>query len=169
MVDDGAAGAHSAKSAADPAVGSSRPTEIHVLDGPEPAWMVGLDVPKALLSLPMGHVDRLLARRLSGHEGMGALLAGFLTRLIQDTASYRPSDGPRLEVVLVDLLSALLAQHLDADSSAAIRLPLPRSAGNRIPPRPEGLCWQRRNSGAQAARMRASRWEVRVPPRGVPV
>ncbi|MEU1668209.1 helix-turn-helix domain-containing protein [Streptomyces sparsogenes] len=98
---------------------SSRPTEIHVLDGPEPARMVGLDVPKALLPLPVGHIDRLLARRLSGHEGIGALLAGFLTRLIQDTASYRPSDGPRLEVVLVDLLSALLAQHIDADGPLA--------------------------------------------------
>ncbi|WP_275561516.1 helix-turn-helix domain-containing protein [Streptomyces sp. 5-6(2022)] len=98
-------------------VDSSRPFDIHVLTSPAPVRMVGLEVPKALLPLPPRAVDRLLARRLPAREGVGALLAGFLTLLVQDTASYGPADGPRLERVLVDLLSAVLAHHVDADDT----------------------------------------------------
>ncbi|MFD5737852.1 helix-turn-helix domain-containing protein [Streptomyces sioyaensis] len=56
-------------------------------------------------------------RRLSGHESIGALLAQFLTQVARDSGSYRPDDGPRLGTVAVDILSALFAHILDADSS----------------------------------------------------
>jgi AraC-like DNA-binding protein len=94
-------------------IDTSQPYDFEVLYGPNEG--VGLEVPKELVPFPPDRVDRLLARRLPGGEGVGALLAGILTRLAQDSASYRPSDGPRLETVLIDLLSATLAHHLDAD------------------------------------------------------
>ncbi|MFJ9033493.1 helix-turn-helix domain-containing protein [Streptomyces sp. NPDC102274] len=34
---------------------------------------------------------------------------------MRETASFRPTDGPRLETVLTDLFNATLAHHLDAD------------------------------------------------------
>ncbi|WP_435604721.1 helix-turn-helix domain-containing protein [Streptomyces sp. bgisy130] len=77
----------------------------------------GLFVPRQLLPLPENAIDGLLMRRLSGREGVGALLAQFLTQVARDSGSYRPDDGPRLGTVAVDLLSALLAHVLDADSS----------------------------------------------------
>jgi len=40
---------------------------------------MGLDIPKALLPLPPHRVRELLNRRLSGHEGIGALLSDHLT------------------------------------------------------------------------------------------
>ncbi|GAA2335163.1 helix-turn-helix domain-containing protein [Streptomyces cuspidosporus] len=97
-------------------VDSSRPYEVHVL-APGRARAVGLEIPKRLLPLPLDRVDRLLTRRLSGRDGVGALLAGFLTRLTEDTGSYGPADGPRLETVLVDLVTAVLAHHLDHEAA----------------------------------------------------
>ncbi|MFE4536433.1 helix-turn-helix domain-containing protein [Streptomyces scopuliridis] len=104
-------------------VDSSRPFDIHVLDSPAPVRMVGIEVPKALLRLPTRAVDRLLARPLPLRDGTGALLAGLLTRLVKDTASYGLADGPRLELVVIDLISAVLAHHIDADDT------LPPEAG----------------------------------------
>jgi AraC-like DNA-binding protein len=65
--------------------------------------------PRALFPLPAAKVDQLLA------EGIVALLAQFLVRLTKD-ADRRPSDGVRLGIVLLDLVVALLAHELDADS-----------------------------------------------------
>ncbi|MFI1359596.1 helix-turn-helix domain-containing protein [Streptomyces sp. NPDC020898] len=45
---------------------------------------------------------------------MAALLAQFMLRLSRDADHFRPTDGPRLATVLVDLLSATLAHELDA-------------------------------------------------------
>ncbi len=54
--------------------------------------------------------------RLSAEEGFGALLAQLLTQLANGTHAYQPADGPRLGKVVVDLLSALFAHALDADT-----------------------------------------------------
>ncbi|MER7791118.1 helix-turn-helix domain-containing protein [Streptomyces sp. NPDC097640] len=97
-------------------VDSSRPYEVHVL-APGRARAVALEIPKRLLPLPLDRVDRLVTRTLSAREGVGALLAGFLIRLAEDSGSYGPSDGPRLEAVLIDLVSAVLAHQLDLDAA----------------------------------------------------
>jgi len=76
-------------------------------------------VPKALLSLPRDGVGRVMSRPLSGRAGVGALFAGFVTRLATDTSFYRPSDGPRLGTVLIDLMSGLFAHALDGGSRLA--------------------------------------------------
>jgi AraC-like DNA-binding protein len=71
-------------------------------------------VPKALFPLRWDLVDQLLAVRMVGNEGIGALLTQFLVRLTTDTHRHRPSDAPRLGTVLLDLLVALIAHELDA-------------------------------------------------------
>ncbi|MEU9126311.1 AraC family transcriptional regulator [Streptomyces sp. NPDC048506] len=96
--------------------------EMYVVDTSRP-WeavagsvtSVGMGVPKELLPFPPSSVDRFLARSLSGRDGIGGLLAQFLTRLATDTTSYRPADTARLGTVALDLLTATLAHHLEAD------------------------------------------------------
>ncbi|MFI7633181.1 helix-turn-helix domain-containing protein [Nonomuraea sp. NPDC049400] len=72
-------------------------------------------VPVSLAVLPMGGEDQVLGRRLTGSAGVGALLAGFLTRLTADAASYQPADGPRLGKILLDLVTAFFAHLVNAD------------------------------------------------------
>jgi AraC-like DNA-binding protein len=96
---------------------SSQPYELLVHDPHGVISCLGVEVPKKLLPLPRSRTDQLVARRLRGQDGIGALLGGFLTQLTTDTSSYLPSDGPRLSTVLVDLVSALFAHALDADAS----------------------------------------------------
>jgi len=96
-------------------VDTSRPYDC-VAYGEPPAG-VGLEIPKAMIPLPYDRIDPLLARPIPGHEGVGALLGGFLTRLASDDGAYRLSDGPRLGNVLVDLASSLLAHAIEAESA----------------------------------------------------
>lgn len=77
------------------------------------AATITAQVPRALISLPRDRLDGLLATRLSGQEGIGALLAHFLVHLATDTTPQRPGDGPRLGTILLDLFTAFLAHHLD--------------------------------------------------------
>ncbi len=85
----------------------------------EPVATVGVEVPKSLLPLPHGTADRTIARPIPAREGMGGLLAQFLTQLSADTTAYQPSDGPRLGTVLMDLVAALLAHTLETDNALA--------------------------------------------------
>ncbi|GGJ70301.1 hypothetical protein [Streptomyces brasiliensis] len=95
---------------------SSRPFELRIAAGQDTATLVRAHVPRALLPLPPNKIDRILAVRLPGQEGVGALLTQFFTGLTADTASYRPADVPRLDNVALDLLTAALAHHVDAVS-----------------------------------------------------
>ncbi|MFF3378881.1 helix-turn-helix domain-containing protein [Streptomyces sp. NPDC002680] len=76
---------------------------------------IGVEVPQYLLPLSRADFGQLVGRRLSGREGIGALLAELLTRLTADADSFRPSDGPRLGTVVVGLVSALLTHELDVE------------------------------------------------------
>ncbi|MDX3752588.1 helix-turn-helix domain-containing protein [Streptomyces sp. AK08-02] len=98
---------------------SSRPYDFRPADDRERRVVrgVGLDIPKALLPLPPHRVRELLNRRLSGQEGIGALLADFLTGLDLQADTLQPSDAPRLGKVVLDLTSAWLAQLLDAEAA----------------------------------------------------
>ncbi|WP_406465003.1 helix-turn-helix domain-containing protein [Streptomyces sp. NBC_01622] len=98
---------------------TSLPNEMRVRTDEGKASLTGFSVlvPKVLLSVPTDSVDRLLARRMPGGEGAIALLFAFITQLTRDTASYGPADGPRLGTVVVDLLSAALAQVLEMENS----------------------------------------------------
>ncbi|MFJ9414873.1 helix-turn-helix domain-containing protein [Streptomyces sp. NPDC101227] len=90
---------------------SARPWEI--CSGAAPVTSVGLEVPKALLPLPRNMAGHTVPRWAPAREGIGALLAQFLTQLCADTTPYQPSDGPRLGTVLTDLVAALFAQTLE--------------------------------------------------------
>jgi AraC-like DNA-binding protein len=97
---------------------SSRPFDAGVAaeEGGTVAAVVA-QVPKKLFPLPLDQVDRLLAVRMSGREGVGALLAQYFTGVTAGTGRLRLSDAHRLGTVLLDLVVALLAHELDADSS----------------------------------------------------
>ncbi|MEO3742094.1 helix-turn-helix domain-containing protein [Plantactinospora sp. B5E13] len=94
----------------------SRPFDCHLFGGGAgPIEAIGLRIPKSLLPLPEREVEKLLARRLPGQHGLGALVMGLAIRLGAEADIYRPADGPRLGAVLVDLVSALFAHTLDAE------------------------------------------------------
>ncbi|WP_438873710.1 AraC family transcriptional regulator [Streptomyces alkaliterrae] len=78
---------------------------------------LGVEVPRGAIPLPARHVDRVVGRRLSGREGPGALLALALTQLSRRRCGYQPSDAPRLELVLLDLLTALFARACDEEAA----------------------------------------------------
>lgn len=74
-------------------------------------------LPEALLPLPRGRVDALLGRRFPSRDGVGAVLARFLTQLTRTSDALQPSDGPRLGTVLCDLIAALFTLAPDAGPS----------------------------------------------------
>lgn len=92
---------------------SSVPYEVWSVADRGTAAAVVAQIPRAVLPLPGRKVDRLLASRFSARDGMGALLAHFLSHLVEDTGAYRPTDGPRLGTVLLDLVTALIAHRLE--------------------------------------------------------
>jgi AraC-like DNA-binding protein len=96
-------------------VDTSRPYDC-VAYGESPIG-VGLEIPKALVPLPYDRIEPLLACPIPGNEGVGALLAGFLSRLASDSGAYHPSDGPRLGTVLIDLAAGLLAHAIEAEDA----------------------------------------------------
>jgi AraC-like DNA-binding protein len=93
----------------------SRPYQAIVEAHPSLAATVVVRIPRSALPLPAARVDRLLASPLPGREGIGGLLSGFLTRVTTDASPYDRADNHRLGVVLLDLLTAWLARHLDAE------------------------------------------------------
>ncbi|MDT0309716.1 helix-turn-helix domain-containing protein [Streptomyces sp. DSM 44917] len=94
---------------------SSRPFHVHIGADADTATLVRAHVPRALLSLPPGGAGRLLAVPLPGEEGVGALLTRFLTGLTTGTPSYGPADITRLGTIALDLLTATLAHHAEAE------------------------------------------------------
>ncbi|MGW2050120.1 helix-turn-helix transcriptional regulator [Streptomyces sp. NPDC001858] len=104
---------------------SSRSWDITT--GPDPVTLVGLELPRSSVVVPGHRFDRFVGGRVSGQEGIGALLAQFLLQLVADTSPYQPSDAPRLGTVVVDLVTALFAQAADAD----LRL-LPEAHGRTL-------------------------------------
>ncbi|MGP4050313.1 helix-turn-helix domain-containing protein [Streptomyces sp. 2A115] len=94
---------------------SSRPSEMWT--GQALSRIVGIEVPKAHLPLPRRRAEQAIGRRMSGLEGIGALLAQFLTQITDNTNQYAPSDAPRLGTVLVDLVAALFAHTLGTEDS----------------------------------------------------
>jgi AraC-like DNA-binding protein len=100
-------------------IDSSLPFDAYVANDRQTIRGIGVEIPKALLRLPGVGVGELLGHQMSGREGIGALLAQFLTRLAADSGSHQPSDGPQLGQVVLDLLSALLAHELRAEGCLA--------------------------------------------------
>jgi AraC-like DNA-binding protein len=73
---------------------------------------IGLEIPRSSLLLPRDGLARLTDGPIPARSGYGALLAQTLTQLIADTASYLPSDGPRLGALLAELVASLFTTTL---------------------------------------------------------
>ncbi|MEU2432084.1 helix-turn-helix domain-containing protein [Streptomyces sp. NPDC007861] len=91
---------------------SSKPYRGRLTGAPYAA-VITTQFPRTQLPISVPGVDRLLARRISGNTGIGALLSSFLTRLSADAGTYRPTDVPRLGTVVIDLITTLLAHELE--------------------------------------------------------
>ncbi|WP_258382422.1 helix-turn-helix domain-containing protein [Streptomyces sp. NTH33] len=96
---------------------TSRPWHGWTAAGADTVKGVMVQFPRALLPLPADGLDRLIAVRLPGREGVGAVLSGYLTQLTAGAAAYTAADGARLATCTLDLLTAFLAHHLDAAAS----------------------------------------------------
>ncbi|WP_063807347.1 helix-turn-helix domain-containing protein [Streptomyces caeruleatus] len=96
---------------------SSRPFDIFLGPQREVVEAVSVDVPRARLALPSDDLGRVIGHRLTGQQGVGALLTALLTNLMDKRHSYTVVDAPRLETILVDLLAAVFANALDAMDS----------------------------------------------------
>ncbi len=97
---------------------TSRPLELGFCPPDGPYHLLGVEVPRTMLSVPPGAVDGLVGVPIPARDGVGLLLTTLLTRLTGDHGSYRPADGPRLGSVLLDLVSAVVAHALDGESLA---------------------------------------------------
>ncbi|MEU4780960.1 helix-turn-helix domain-containing protein [Micromonospora sp. NPDC023633] len=96
----------------------SRPHGVRHLgddDGREPARSVVAVIPHAALPLPPDRLAPLLVGRMSGTEGIGALLAQFLLQIARHPEQYHAGDAARLGAVGLDLASTMLGRHLAAE------------------------------------------------------
>ncbi|MFI9584034.1 helix-turn-helix domain-containing protein [Streptomyces sp. NPDC052236] len=94
---------------------SSRPFEA-IVSGTSPAESVILQFPKRLFPLPVDQVAGLCATSLPGTEGIGSLVAAFLASLADGHTRCTERDAQRLEIIAVDLTTAVLAHHLEREN-----------------------------------------------------
>jgi AraC-like DNA-binding protein len=96
---------------------SSTPFRLGFGTGAGPVTMVRAHIPREFLGVPVGRIERLLGRSLPGATGVGGLLRQFLTSTTTCSADYRPTDLPRVGTVARDLMTAVVAHHLDAEGT----------------------------------------------------
>lgn len=94
---------------------TSHPFTGWTADGGETASQLLVQIPKALFPLPPRTTGKLVAERLPGREGIGALLANFLADLTRHAPTYQPADVARLATITVDLVAAACAHHFEAE------------------------------------------------------
>ncbi|AJT69086.3 helix-turn-helix domain-containing protein [Streptomyces chattanoogensis] len=103
------------RSAADAEMDAEADADV---DGVAGAESIVLQFPKRLLPLPESRVAELLAVRLSGAEGIVRLCTQFMTALAEEHTSCTPRDAARLGHTALDLVTAVLAHHLDDETTA---------------------------------------------------
>ncbi|MFC6084602.1 helix-turn-helix domain-containing protein [Sphaerisporangium aureirubrum] len=82
-----------------------------------------LQFPHDVLGLPSSSVERLLAVRIPGRRGVGALLRTMLWQLASRFDRPTPADLVRVSGILLDLVTALLAHELEVEAAPALRDP----------------------------------------------
>ncbi|MGH4026949.1 MAG: helix-turn-helix domain-containing protein [Pseudonocardiaceae bacterium] len=95
-------------------IDSSRPFHCVADGGTQRCVGLTLAFPRTLLPLPESKVRQLLLVRMSGQEGIGRLLSSYLVELTRSGDKWRPADAARLATITLDLLTAMLAQRLEA-------------------------------------------------------
>lgn len=81
--------------------------------GPRTTECVIAQFHRGMLPVPPDALAGLTATRLPGHEGLGALIGGYLTSLDRNADSCTDADASRLAYITLDLLATLCAHHLD--------------------------------------------------------
>ncbi|QLQ35151.2 helix-turn-helix domain-containing protein [Micromonospora robiginosa] len=96
----------------------ARPQElIHHIDGDRSAASIVALIPYDALPLPHRRLTPLFASRMSGREGVGALLADYLIRITGHPEQYHAADAERLGGVALDLVATLLGRHLVSEDA----------------------------------------------------
>ncbi|MGX5771629.1 AraC-like ligand-binding domain-containing protein [Microbacterium trichothecenolyticum] len=75
--------------------------------------------PRHLLTLPPDMVGQLTAVRISGSEGLGAVVAPYLTQLAGNLDQLAGSTGARLAHSALDLVATVFARELGLDGESA--------------------------------------------------
>jgi AraC-like DNA-binding protein len=75
--------------------------------------------PRHLISLPPELVGQLTAVRISGSEGLGAVIAPFLTQLAVNLDQLAGTTGARLAQSALDILATAFTRELGLDAAAA--------------------------------------------------
>ncbi|RLP88758.1 helix-turn-helix domain-containing protein [Micromonospora sp. BL4] len=99
---------------------ASRPHDVcHHATEPErdQATSIITLIPHAALPLPPQRMAALYGGRMSGSEGVGALLAQFLLQITGHPEQYHAADASRLGAVGLDLATTMLGRHLVAEDA----------------------------------------------------
>jgi AraC-like DNA-binding protein len=76
--------------------------------------------PRDLLALPHDSASGLLATPIAADQGTGALTAPLLRRVALDLETYQPASAARLGTVLMDLLTAAVAERAEQAESLPV-------------------------------------------------
>lgn len=99
---------------------SARPFRVHIGASRRGARLLRVHVPRSLVQLLSPRLERLEAQAVPVDRGVGALLADFLRQLYAESPSYAEADLPRLANLVVDLLTAALADRLNETGPSAV-------------------------------------------------
>jgi AraC-like DNA-binding protein len=75
-------------------------------------------LPRRAFGLSESVLNRITGVTVRGDEGLGALVAPFLSRLATQAGTYGETGGERLGATAVDLLTAVIAQQLGPEDTA---------------------------------------------------
>ncbi|MFD3533789.1 AraC family transcriptional regulator [Streptomyces sp. NPDC058664] len=97
------------------------PARRHLLRFGDDCQMVFFRIPRCHPGVTGPELDRVLGVPVSGGEGLGALVSGFLTSLATELATetrpHRSAPGDRLARTAVHLLSVLVVELLETDAA----------------------------------------------------
>ncbi|MET8524889.1 helix-turn-helix domain-containing protein [Micromonospora sp. NPDC005172] len=99
---------------------ASRPHDVchHASEpGRTQATSITTVIPHSALPLPPKRMAALYGGRMSGSEGLGALLAQFLIQVTGHPEQYQAADASRLGAVGLDLATTLLGRNLVAEDA----------------------------------------------------
>lgn len=82
-----------------------------------------LQIPHKALPFPAERIRPLLAGRISGRQGVAALLGDVLRGVVSRCHELSAADAARLRGVILDLVIAVLAHELEADPTPALTDP----------------------------------------------
>jgi AraC-like DNA-binding protein len=77
--------------------------------------------PRELLALPLDPVGQITAVPIAASTGTGALAAPLLHRVTTDLETYQPASAARLSTVVMDLLTAVVAERVEMAGSVPVQ------------------------------------------------